>query len=121
MRPRILIIEDQREVASVLQEYLIDHGFATDMAINGKEAIDKFQIKAYDVLLIDFKLPDMDGIAVVKRCQEISPKVRVIYLTGYNLQLRKSKVKPGPYCQIIEKPCRPKKILEAVQRILAKK
>ncbi|MFQ5825252.1 MAG: response regulator [bacterium] len=121
MRHRILIIEDQKEVALVLQEYLNDYGFITEVAINGKEAIEKFRLKAYDILVTDFKLPDLDGITVVKTCKKISPQVRVIYLTGYNLDLRNSKVKTGAYCKIMEKPCRPKNILEAVNKILVQK
>ncbi|MFQ6112451.1 MAG: response regulator [bacterium] len=121
MQHRILIIEDQKEVALVLQEYLNEHGFLTEVATNGREAIKKFRIRAFDVLLTDFRLPDLDGISVVNTCRKLSPKVRVIYLTGYNMQLRKSKVKTGPDCQIIEKPCRPQKILDAVNHILCLK
>lgn len=121
MAHRILIIEDQEAVASVLQEYLNEHGFITEVATNGNEAIMKFRSTAFDVLLTDFKLPDLDGISVVNACRKRSPKVRVIYLTGYNMQLRSLKVKTGPNCQILEKPCRPQKILETVNQMLFRK
>jgi CheY-like chemotaxis protein len=121
MPHRILIIEDQKEVALVLQEYLSDQGFSAEVATRGNEAIKKFRIKAFDVLLTDFKLPDLDGTDVVNSCRKLSPNVRVIYLTGYNLQLKNLKVKTGPHCQIIEKPCRPQKILEVINQMLFEK
>lgn len=118
MQHTILIIEDHQNIALVLQEYLNDHDLNTEVAMNGKEAIEKFRRKNYDVLITDLKLPDLDGSVVVEKCKKISPKVRVIYLSGYILELRKLQVKSDPYCQVIEKPCRPKIILDAVKNIL---
>ncbi len=119
MAHRILIIEDQEATAVVLQEYLNDQGFIAEVATNGRDAIKKFQAKVYDVLITDFKLPDVDGIEVVNSCKKLSPTVRVIYLTGYNLQLRRQKIKTGPDCQIIEKPCRLREILNMLKEVLS--
>jgi len=118
MQHSILIIEDHQNIALVLQEYLNDHDLYTEVAINGRDAVEKFRRKKYDVLITDVKLPDLDGKVVVKNCKKISPNVRVIYITGYHLEFKKLKFQADPYCQVIEKPCRPKIILEAVQKIL---
>ncbi len=118
MKYRILVIDDQEEIAVVLKEYLDDFGFLVQVALNGRKAIEKVRANKFHALLTDYKLPDMDGIKVVEECEKISPKLKVIFITGYKLKLSQLKNKRGQDIQIIEKPCRPKKILEELRKLL---
>ncbi|MFQ5706753.1 MAG: response regulator [bacterium] len=117
MKHRVLIVDDQRDTALVLQEYFVDNGLSADVALNGSEAVGRCRTRKYDVLLVDFKLPDFDGVAVVEHCLEYLPNVRVIYLTGYDMQLKRHKSPVNP-SRIIEKPCRPAKILACIEDLL---
>ncbi|NIR48097.1 response regulator [candidate division KSB1 bacterium] len=117
MGHKILVIEDQEQLALVLKEYLGDCGFSVQIATTGREALNKVEQSKFGVLVTDFKLPDMDGLAVAEKARERSPSLKIVFVTGYKMQLKKSKIQVGPDCQIIEKPCRPKKILEAINKV----
>ena len=112
MKKKILIVEDNRETALVLREYFLDNGFDSEVAITGKEAIEKFHKSSFDIVLTDFKLPDIDGQAVAAKLRQTQPDLKVLFLTAYNLSLRDLNT------QVLEKPCRPQKILDAINKML---
>lgn len=118
MKHRILIIEDQEEIALVLQDFLEEEGLSVQVAMTGKEALEKIRKYQFDVLLTDFKLPDLDGLAVLREGKKISPKIKTIFVTGYKMQIEDLAKEPELDYQIIEKPCRPIKILEAINSAL---
>ena len=62
MKKKILVIEDNLETALVLCEYFQDHESDAEVAINGKEAIEKVKSSHYDFILMDLNMPEMDGI-----------------------------------------------------------
>ncbi len=115
MKRKILIIEDQQEIALGLQEYLEGEGLAADVALNGREAIDKCRSETFDLLVTDLKLPDIDGRAVMETCRHWLPDLKVLFVTGYLSDLN---IKTGPHCQVLKKPCKPAKILETIKGML---
>ena len=112
MKKKILIVEDNRETALVLREYFLDYGFDSEVAITGKEAIEKFHKSSFDIVLTDFKLPDIDGQTVVTKFRQTQPDLKVIFLTAHYLSLKNANT------LLLEKPCRPKKILDAINKML---
>jgi DNA-binding NtrC family response regulator len=66
-----------------LKAILEDEGYIVDLAKNGKEAIEKSNIIFYNMALIDFKLPDMDGTELLGAMKETTPKMIKIIITGY--------------------------------------
>ena len=112
MKKKILIIEDNRETALVLREYFQDCGFDSEVAINGKEAFETFRKHSFDIVLTDFKLPDIDGLAVISKFRQTRPDLKVLFLTAHHLSLRDSNT------QVLEQPCRPQKILDAINKML---
>jgi two-component system, OmpR family, response regulator len=69
-RHRILMIEDDRETADQLLDYLADSGYQADLAANGEEGFDRARTSDYAVMAIDRMLPGIDGIAVIRRLRE---------------------------------------------------
>jgi two-component system, OmpR family, response regulator len=69
-RHRILVIEDDRETADQLLDYLADSGYQADLAANGEEGFDRARTSDYAVMAIDRMLPGIDGIAVIRRLRE---------------------------------------------------
>lgn len=112
MNKRLLIIEDNRETAFVLKEYFQDNGFDSEVAISGKEAVEKFNKGSFDIVLTDFKLPDIDGQSVITKLRQTQPDLKALFLTAYNLSLKDSNTR------VLEKPCRPQKILDAINKML---
>jgi two-component system, OmpR family, response regulator len=69
-RRRILVIEDDRETAEQIVEALAASGFAVDLADDGEDGLDRARSAEYAVMTIDRMLPDIDGIAVIRRLRE---------------------------------------------------
>jgi DNA-binding NtrC family response regulator len=62
---------------------LKDEGYIVDLAATGCEAIQKTEVSAYNVVLIDIRLPDMEGVELLKLIKETVPKIRKVMVTGY--------------------------------------
>jgi PAS domain S-box-containing protein len=82
-QPQILLMEDEPSVAQGLRTILSDEGYVVDLAITGQGALDTMNHKNFDLLVADLRLPDMDGMDVVKRIKDESPETDVIVITGY--------------------------------------
>lgn len=117
--PHVLLVEDDESKAYVMQELLNFNGFKAEVALNGTEALQKFKTGAYRILVTDFKLPDFNGVELARRCREIDPKVRVVYLTGFDAQLPRKEIEHDPQTIVIPKETKPSKILEGIRHVLA--
>lgn len=102
----------------MMKEYLQEHGMSSDVAFNGRSAIEMLQVKKYQVLLTDYKLPDLDGEQVMAKCKKIQPDLKVIIITAHREIISRLRSKIGRTFQVIEKPCRAKTILAAIQKML---
>ena len=83
MPPHILLMEDEHSLAKGLQMVLTDEGYAVDWAPTGKSALDKFNQKPFDLLMADLRLPDIDGMEVIKQVKKRWPETVVVVITGY--------------------------------------
>ena len=80
---RILVVDDELIVRDSLKEWLIEEGFSVDMAASGAEALDQLSRQAYQLMLLDIKMPGMDGVEVLQTAKESSPALNVIMMTAY--------------------------------------
>ncbi len=83
MPEKILICEDEKEVRDLLKGVLLKHKYKVDIAADGKEAIDKTKKIQPDLVLLDIRMPKIDGLEVAKRIRKFNPAVKIIFLTGY--------------------------------------
>jgi len=84
MKGRILIVDDEDIVIRSCQRILAAGDFQVDAARNGLEALAKVQKGDYDMLILDIKMPKMNGIEVLQRVKEAYPDIDVIMITGLN-------------------------------------
>jgi len=80
---RILVVDDELVVRDSTKEWLEDEGFRVDMAGSGGEALEKLAGQHYDLVLLDVKMPGMDGVEVLKRAREMYPELPVVMMTAY--------------------------------------
>jgi DNA-binding NtrC family response regulator len=80
---RILIVDDDDTIRKTLKAILEDEGYTVDTAATGQEAIQKTEENTYNVALLDIRLPDMEGVELLKLIKDNVPKTRKIMLTGY--------------------------------------
>jgi DNA-binding NtrC family response regulator len=80
---RILVVDDDETIRTTMKAILQDEGYLVDLAATGKEAIQKTQEKSYNVALLDIRLPDMEGVELLKLLKDGVPRTRKIMVTGY--------------------------------------
>lgn len=101
----VLIIDDNEEFCQTLIDVLIETGLNAKGARNGSEAIDRFEKQPFDVVLIDIKLPDIDGIELLKTIKRIAPDTEAIMVTGYaSIESAVAAVRFGAMNYIIKPP-----------------
>ncbi|NLJ76128.1 MAG: sigma-54-dependent Fis family transcriptional regulator [Peptococcaceae bacterium] len=84
-KPVVLVVDDEVEVGTFFEFYLSEErGLPVDVANSGDEARSLFHERKYDLALLDLKLPDTDGITLLKEIKEINPTCEIIIMTGYS-------------------------------------
>jgi DNA-binding NtrC family response regulator len=115
---RILIVDDDENIRTVLKAILKDEGYNVDSVGTGKSAIEKTRRNFYNVALIDIRLPDMEGIELLAKVKDTTPRMRKIIITGYpTLQNAVEAVNRGSDAYIL-KPFDVNKILETIRKQL---
>ncbi len=79
---QILIIEDEKKLVHVLRRGLLEEGYAVDIALDGEEGLEKFDINEYDLIILDLMLPKVDGISVLKTIRKTNTNIPIIILTA---------------------------------------
>ncbi len=78
---RILLVEDERDISEVVYLYLVNDGYHTDVAENGKKALELFESRDYDLVILDLMLPDIPGEEIAEKIRMMSD-VPIIMLTA---------------------------------------
>lgn len=81
--PHILVMEDDLTVAKGLEMVLTEEGYDVYLAGTGSLALEAFHQKRYDLLVADLRLPDIDGMEVIKKVKAEKPDTEVVVITGY--------------------------------------
>ena len=80
---KILIVDDDDTIRSTMKAILEDEGYDVDSAANGKEAIKKTKEQTYNLALLDIRLPDMEGVELLKLMKDPVTRMRKIMVTGF--------------------------------------
>ncbi len=79
---RILLVEDEENLAAGLVYNLADEGYKTELAKDGREAVNCFEKNEYDLIILDIMLPYFDGFEIARKIRLKSPKVPILFLTA---------------------------------------
>lgn len=80
---RVLIVDDEQELVTALVERLDIRGIDAEGVHNGTDALEQIREQDFDVVLLDLKMPGMDGLEVIRRMHEHKPDLKIILLTGH--------------------------------------
>ncbi len=82
-KPRILLVDDDKNILETLRSALEANGYVVDTALDGQEAIHKSKAKFFNLALLDIKLPDMEGTELLTKLEDTTPRMRKVVVTGY--------------------------------------
>jgi DNA-binding NtrC family response regulator len=114
----VLVVDDEPEMCWVLKTLLEQHGYSVRQAANGREAISLATTDNFQVMLLDAKLPDMDGLALARKMVRSSPGVILVIISGYyckNDEQIEVAIKSGVINEFIGKPFKNQKIVDIIK------
>jgi DNA-binding NtrC family response regulator len=118
VKETILVIDDEEHLNRSTRILLESNDFTVDCAMNGNEALGKIRDNFYNLIIIDVKLPDMEGTELLKEIRKAQPNCKKIIITGYpNLQNTMSALNEGADAYVT-KPFKPEKLIDLVQQKL---
>ncbi|NLA75668.1 MAG: response regulator [Deltaproteobacteria bacterium] len=103
---KVLIVDDEKSLSELIMESLnLVGGFVVERAFNGKEAVEKYQSFAPDIVVMDVEMPVMDGYESSSKIKSIDPDARILVLTGNPGDIRAKKtIKEGLALRLLKKP-----------------
>ncbi|MEO7961616.1 MAG: sigma-54 dependent transcriptional regulator [Ginsengibacter sp.] len=119
MKKKILIIDDDLDMCSLLSRFLNRKGFDTEVAHNGAKGLARFNEQHFDIVLCDFRLGDKDGKDVLLKIKEANSYTIVIIITGYSdIKTAVDVIKLGAY-DYITKPLIPDEVINVIEKAMA--
>jgi DNA-binding NtrC family response regulator len=115
---RILIVDDEPDTCANLSDILTDLGYQVDTAHDGFAALELVQKRAYDIALLDLRMPGMDGLALYRRIREISAETVAIVVTAYASSDTARSVLASGAWRIVPKPVNIGHLLQLVAHAL---
>ena len=116
----ILVIEDDLTFSRILEGFLSKQGFKVRVTHKGAEGLQLFQTKAFDLVLLDYRLPDISGMDVLVEIKKTSPVTQVIIMTSFSdIRTAVKAMQVGAF-EYITKPVNPDELLMIVQQALKK-
>lgn len=85
-KPRVLVVDDEAVIRDLLQRILIKQGYEVSTATDGLEGLDKIKHNNYNILILDLKMPRMDGMGLLREIRELEKDFIIIIITGYENQ-----------------------------------
>ncbi len=116
----ILYAEDEEGIRETLKDVLEDEFNRFDTAKNGKEALDIFQKKSFDIVITDIEMPVINGMEFAKEIKNISPNTPVLLLTAYSEKKTLFEAIDIGVNKYLVKPFTPEKLLETICEIAKK-
>lgn len=116
----VLVVDDEEVVCNSCKKILTQEGYKVDVALSGKEALDKVKKNGFDAVIADWKMPEMDGTELAKRIKKEKPKTAVIMITGYPSVESSIKAIRSGISDYVPKPFTPEELSGAMVRALGK-
>jgi len=103
-RINILLVDDEEEFVKTLSERIQIRGFDADIALNGEQALDVLKQKMPHVMVLDLKMPGMQGLEVLRQVKKRYPELPVLILTGHGSERDEAEVRRIGDFDYLQKP-----------------
>jgi DNA-binding response OmpR family regulator len=124
MTKKILLVDDEPDITYTIQKILEDHGFNVDSFNDPILVLNNYKAYFYDLVILDIKMPNMDGFELYLKIREMDPKVKICFLTviaTFNEDFRKTRLALGKTISedyFIQKPVEMDDLLKKLTSIM---
>jgi DNA-binding response OmpR family regulator len=124
MTKKILVIDDESDVIFTIKNILEDNGFKVDTFNDPILALNYYKVNFYDLIILDIKMPKIDGFELYIKIREKDPKVKICFLTAiatFNEEFRKTRLVLGKTINVdyfIQKPIKMEDLLKKLTSIM---
>jgi two-component system, NtrC family, response regulator HydG len=120
MNERLLLVDDNADFLDSTKDVLEDAGYNVMTASNGEEALTIFNNKTYEIVLMDIKMPGINGVETFLKMKQKKPDVSVVLFTAYSMnELIQKALKEG-VCDVLSKPLDMSRLLKRVEEVKGK-
>jgi len=114
----ILIVDDDEFLTETFKVILETVGYNVDIAASGMQAIHKTRDRNYDLIILDIKLPDINGDEVARIMKKQGKKTKIVMITGYEKLAESLKDEPVEIKEVLMKPVSPNSLLTVTKKVL---
>ena len=118
---RILLIDDNRHGLVARRAVLEQLGYTVALAAGGQEGIDQFQSQTFDLVVTDYRMPEVSGQQVIRKIRQLVPKMPIVLLSGYVEALGLTEQSTGADIVVTKGPGEVQALLRAVARLEKKR
>ena len=119
--PRILVVDDETAMRQSLKDWLMEDDYEVDLAASGEDAISMARDRSWDIILLDLKMPGMDGLETMIRLKKMIPETEILMMTAYgSIDTAVQAMKEGAFDYLV-KPFDPDEIDMLIKKIVAHK
>jgi DNA-binding response OmpR family regulator len=115
---RVLIIEDDEEMRSLLKDFFVEEGFETDSVSNGYDALGILIKKPFDLVITDIRMPGLTGLDILPRIRKLQPGVSIILITAFGSEEVRRRAYERGATLYLEKPIHFQKLGELIHQLV---
>ncbi len=116
MGKRILVVDDDPDIRQVLLDRMSAYGYTVETAIDGREALDALQRGRFDGMLLDMRMPQMDGLEVLRQMRVLNPALPVVMITAMSVKGQVAQTLLEGACAYLLKPFDADQLKKAVEQ-----
>ncbi len=112
---KVLLVDDEKDFVGTLSARIKKRRFEAEIAFNGGQALELVNNQVPDVMVLDLKMPNLDGMQVLRRVKQTYPEVEIIILTGYGSEFNKTDALLLGAFEFMEKPVNIERLIQIIQ------
>lgn len=120
-RKRILLAEDSADVAQLIHDMLAGFGHVVEPALDGKDALARYKVGIYDLVITDYSMPKMNGVELAEIIKRRSPRQPILMITAFAFTIAAYDGRPLPVDAILRKPFHPREFQEVLSKLFPAK
>ncbi|MBA2881994.1 DNA-binding NtrC family response regulator [Desulfosalsimonas propionicica] len=118
---RILLVDDEEEFVTTLSERMEMRGFDASVAFDGQKAMETLKTRVPDVMVLDLRMPGIDGMEVLERVKKTNPEAQVIILTGHGSYKDEEQARRLGAFDYLQKPVDVDTLVKSIQKAYQQK